>query len=146
MVTAGIAALTLGLCTAVRRRLNRSGQEEARSCAGGRVEIKTCWNGGAAFGLPVSRRAVTALSAGLLGILWMHRKDHPVGTGLVLGGGASNLLERLRQGKVCDYLRFPKAPACLRRYVFNLADFAILFGSVTLAFRKKKQGSGSCRK
>ena len=58
--------------------------------------------------------------------------------GLVLGGGLSNLLERLLHGKVYDYIQFPKAPGKLKRHVYNLADFAILLGGISLLFRKKK--------
>ena len=81
---------------------------------------------------------VTAVSAALLGVLWARRKEHPVSTGLVLGGGLSNLLERLRQGKVYDYVQFPKAPGRWSRYVYNLADFAIILGGIGFMFRKKR--------
>ena len=56
----------------------------------------------------------------------------------MLGGGLSNLMERLLHGKVYDYLQFPKAPGRLKRYVYNLADFAILLGGIGLLLRKKK--------
>jgi len=58
----------------------------------------------------------------------------------VLGGGLSNLWERVMHGGVYDYLQFPKAPEKLRRYVFNLADLAILFGVIAVALggRRKK--------
>ena len=52
-----------------------------------------------------------------------------LGAGLILGGGLSNLWERLRHGRVYDYVRFPKAPGKLKQYVFNLADFAIFLGA-----------------
>lgn len=48
------------------------------------------------------------------------------------------LWERLRHGRVFDYLQFPKAPGALRRYVYNLADLAILAGAVTLLLRKRR--------
>ena len=83
--------------------------------------------------------AIAAASVVLLGVLWSKRKEHPVSTGLVLGGGLSNLLERLRQGKVYDYVQFPKAPGRWSRYVYNLADFAIMLGGVGLALKKKKR-------
>ena len=62
-----------------------------------------------------------------------------MGVGLILGGGISNLLERLRQGKVYDYIQFPKAPGRIKQYIFNLADFAILLGGLCLSARKKKR-------
>ena len=60
-----------------------------------------------------------------------------MGVGLILGGGLSNLLERLRQGKVYDYVQFPKAPGRIKQYIFNLADFAIRLGGLCLSLRKK---------
>ena len=97
------------------------------------------WNGGAAFGLPIRKAALPAASLAALGMLWTQRRRSPVGVGLSLGGGLSNLLERLRRGSVYDYIQFPKAPGRLKRYVFNLADFAILLGGVCLALRRKKR-------
>ena len=47
-------------------------------------------------------------------------------------------VERLRQGKVYDYVQFPKAPGRLKQYIFNLADFAILLGGLCLSLRKKR--------
>ena len=137
MLTAFIAALTLGGCVAARWYLDRPSRRE-KEHAGGRVRLKALWNEGAAFSLPIGRDVVTAASVVLLGVLWNKRKEHPVSTGLVLGGGLSNLLERLRQGKVYDYVQFPKAPARWSRYVFNLADFAIILGGVGLMSRKKR--------
>ena len=137
MLTAFIAALTLGGCVAARWYLDRPSRRE-KEHAGGRVRLKALWNEGAAFSLPIGRNVVAAASAVLLGGLWTKRKEHPVSTGLVLGGGLSNLLERLRQGKVYDYVQFPKVPGRWNRYVYNLADFAIILGSVGFIFRKKR--------
>ena len=137
MLTAFIAALTLGGCVAARWYLDRPSRRE-KEHAGGRVRLKALWNEGAAFSLPIGRDVVTAASVVLLGVLWNKRKEHPVSTGLVLGGGLSNLLERLRQGKVYDYVQFPKAPGRWSRYVYNLADFAIILGGIGFMFRKKR--------
>lgn len=137
MLTGFITAVTLGSCTAARWYLDRSSRRETEY-ARGRVRLKALWNEGAAFGLRISQNVVVGTSVALLGVLWAKRKEHPVSTGLVLGGGISNLLERLRNGKVYDYVQFPKAPGKLKQYVFNLADFAILLGGLGLASRKKK--------
>ena len=137
MLTAFIEALTLGGCVAARWYLDRPSRRE-KEHAGGRVRLKALWNEGAAFSLPVGRNVVAAASAVLLGVLWAKRKEHPVSTGLVIGGGLSNLLERLRQGKVYDYVQFPKAPGRWSRYVYNLADFAIILGGIGFMFRKKR--------
>ena len=60
-----------------------------------------------------------------------------MGAGLILGGGASNLYERLRHRRVLDYVQFPRAPWRLKRYVYNLADFAIFLGGVLLLLRRR---------
>ena len=96
------------------------------------------WNEGAAFGLKIPRNVLLSLSGAVLGTLWMERKRHPLGAGLVLGGGLSNLAERVRHGKVYDYLHFPKAPKPINRYVYNLADLAILTGGILWMCGKKK--------
>lgn len=133
MMTLLIAALTLAACTAARWYLERPDRRE-RSALGGRVKLTTLWNRGAAFGLPLGRGALTVLSALVLAataLFW--RRRNSFGAGLVLGGGISNLWERLRYGKVLDYLRFPAAPGKIRKYVYNLADLALFLGAVLLA-------------
>ena len=58
------------------------------------------------------------------------------GLGLVAGGGASNLYERLRHGGVLDYIRFPKLPKKLGRLVFNPADFGIFAGALAVLWKE----------
>ena len=47
--------------------------------------------------------------------------------GLILGGAAGNLIDRIRLGHVTDFILFPSWPA------FNVADCAITVGVVMLA-------------
>ncbi len=140
MLTVFTALAAFGGCAAARWYLDRSSRREA-DCLGGRVRLKAMWNEGAAFGLPLPAKALPLASAAVLGLLWADRKRRPLGAGLVLGGGLSNLYERVRHGRVYDYVQFPRAPGPLRRYVFNLADLAILGGGVLLLRRRKRQGS-----
>ena len=120
MITLLTAALTLTACTLARWYLERPGRRE-RSALGGRIKLTALWNRGAAFGLPLGREVLMVLSALVLGVTVLFRRRSPFGAGLVLGGGLSNLWERLRYGKVLDYLRFPAAPGKLKKYVYNLA-------------------------
>ena len=113
MLTVFTALTTLGGCTAARWYLNRSSRRDSEY-AGGRVKLRSLWNEGAAFGLDIRFDMVVAASFAALGALWTQRKRSPVGVGLILGGGLSNLLERLRQGKVYDYVQFPKAPGRIK--------------------------------
>lgn len=135
MKTAFTALAAASGCAAARWYLERSSRREAE-CLGGRVRLKALWNEGGAFGLPVPFPPVTAGAA--LELVWVQRRRSPVGAGLILGGGLSNLAERVRRGRVYDYIQFPKAPGPLGRYVFNLADFAILAGGAALLASRKK--------
>ena len=54
------------------------------------------------------------------------RRGAWVPTGLLLGGAIGNLLDRLIDGSVTDFIKFPDWPA------FNVADIAITFGVIAL--------------
>ena len=79
---------------------------------------------------PLAVAAVAVLAALLAAAGCLGR--NPAAAGLVLGGGLSNFWERLRRGRVYDYLRFPGAPGPLGRYVYNLADLAVFLGAAGL--------------
>lgn len=138
MLTVITATAAFGACTAARWYLDRSSRRETVLLEG-RIRLRSLWNEGAAFSLPIPLRALPLASAAALGLLWAKRKRCPLGTGLVLGGGLSNLYERVRHGRVYDYIQFPLAPGLLRRYVFNLADLAILAGGMALLSKGKKR-------
>ncbi len=101
------------------------------------------YNPGAAFGLfsdspapwktalliAVSVVLLLAVSGIVLRSLAVERKAG-VALALILGGAASNLLDRVRDGRVTDFLDF-----YIRDYhwfTFNLADSAIVAGAVLL--------------
>lgn len=128
---------TLGACTAARWYLDRSSRRETE-CAKGRVRLLALWNESGGFGLTLRMQTLIAASfAALLATLAQYRRSR-LGAGLLLGGGISNLLERLRGGRVYDYVQFPKAPGKLKNFVFNLADFAILLGGGMLMNARRK--------
>ena len=131
------AVAAFAACQAARKKLDDPARQETEY-ADGRVKLTALWNEGAAFGLPVPRKAVVGVSAAALALLWTQRKKAPLAAGLVLGGGLSNLLERVRNGAVYDYVQFPKAPKKLKDYVFNLADFQVFAGAVGLLLRGKR--------
>ena len=97
-------------------------------------------NSGVAFGLfseapaPWKTALLVAVSAALLCavvvVIWRSRQlqwEMGVGLSLVFGGAVSNLLDRLRYGRVVDFLDF-----YVRSYhwfTFNLADSAIVAGA-----------------
>lgn len=137
IVTAIAAGAVLSLCALVRRGLE-AGKGPA-SLLGGRVLVRRLYNRGSGFGLvPLDARQVAPLS---LAALWalLRWGGSRLGTGLLLGGGLSNLYERVRRGRVLDYLRFPRAPGVLKKYTYNLADLFILLGAVLLLLRRRKR-------
>jgi signal peptidase II len=90
-------------------------------------------NDGGAFGILGGSQLLLLLgSAVAVGVvLWMLFSGEPsgptaLGCGLVLGGAAGNLLDRLTAGEVTDYVHFSFW------YVFNAADAAITIGVAAL--------------
>ena len=86
-------------------------------------------NDGGAFGILGGSRVVLLLgSAVAIGVvLWMlfsgsSSRLTSLGCGLILGGAAGNLLDRLTTGEVTDYVHFSFW------YIFNAADAAIVVG------------------
>lgn len=94
MKTVLTAAATAAACAMVRHQVEKPGVGEKRW---GRVCLRPMWNQRGAFGLPVAGRALAVPSLLALGLVWCCRHNAPVSAGLVLGGGGSNLLERLRR-------------------------------------------------
>jgi signal peptidase II len=73
--------------------------------------------------------ALAALTALL--VFFFRHQDRPLvwlPTGLLIGGAAGNLIDRVREGSVTDFIDFPAWPA------FNVADIAITFGVLTLLY------------
>jgi len=101
----------------------------------GVLSLTLLYNTGIAFsllrGLPPA--AIAALALTVLAVALYNRDAWPRtaavrwGLGLVLGGAAANVVERLRFGYVIDYLDVHVWP------VFNLADSAIVVGAGLLA-------------
>jgi signal peptidase II len=100
-------------------------------------------NAGAAFGMfsdtpsPVKTAILIFVSAALLSIVltfaWRSprlRWEAGVGLALILGGALSNLVDRIRLGRVVDFLDFYFRG--YHWYTFNLADTAIVVGAFFL--------------
>jgi len=80
--------------------------------------------GGGALVLVVTLAALT-----LLLVYFARHAERPLlwlPTGLVLGGALGNLIDRIHQGYVTDFIHFPHWPA------FNVADMCITGGVVVL--------------
>ena len=92
-------------------------------------------NEGVAFGLDVggATPVIVIIAFALLALLlyFSRHASRPLmwlPTGLLLGGAIGNIVDRVREGAVTDFLKLPAWPA------FNLADVAITVGVVTLIF------------
>jgi signal peptidase II len=100
----------------------------------GPLSIHHVQNSGIAFGLFASATAIvivlTTLAVGWM-LLFFARSGArhpvlPVALGLVIGGSVSNLIDRVRLGRVTDFLDLKFWPA------FNLADSFIVVGVAIL--------------
>ena len=111
-------------------------------------------NAGGAFGILDGRGGLLLLGSviAVAFVLWMLLQGPPdpvstLGCGLILGGAAGNLLDRLTEGVVTDYLDLEFWP--LEAWpVFNAADAAIVFGVLVLllaALRSEKVSRRSAK-
>ncbi|TLP45416.1 signal peptidase II [Cohaesibacter sp. CAU 1516] len=106
------------------------------------LDLTLSFNEGVSFGLfsdlmagkPLVMAALTGTLTGILAIM-AFRARHPVeqiGFSLIVGGALGNVVDRLRQGAVTDFIdlsfqgwRWP---------TFNTADIAITFGALFIVF------------
>jgi signal peptidase II len=98
------------------------------------IELVNTRNHGVAFGfLPGSHLGVSLLiGAALLGLLVYFARHAAMGliwlpTGMLLGGAIGNIIDRLREGAVTDFIKLP-----LGWPPFNLADTSITLGIAIL--------------
>lgn len=94
-------------------------------------------------------KAVTKIHAAVAAVflfcytLIVREKGNPlrkVGCAFVLGGGLSNLYDRLKKGHVVDYIRLPFLKLKkLAGMVFNLSDVFILLGSIFILFGRSRK-------
>ncbi|HEV3229152.1 MAG TPA: signal peptidase II [Solirubrobacteraceae bacterium] len=99
------------------------------------IDLVHVENHGVAFGVLAGGHTVVSVlvALALLGLLayFIRHGDRPLlwlPTGLLVGGAVGNVLDRLRDGAVTDFIKLPLWPA------FNLADLAITVGVFTLLY------------
>jgi signal peptidase II len=92
-------------------------------------------NEGVAFGIEAGGKtlviALIALALLALVLYFARHTARPLiwlPTGLLVGGALGNIIDRIRDGAVTDFLKIPAWPA------FNVADIAITVGVVALVF------------
>lgn len=112
------------------------------------VSIVHVRNRGVAFGALADGQTlvvvVIAVALTALVVYFATHVDRPLAwlpTGLLFGGAVGNILDRLRDGSVTDFIKFPAWPA------FNVADVAITFGVLALLYvvERRPQDDGDAR-
>jgi signal peptidase II len=102
---------------------------ESISLVSGFLSLTYIKNDGGAFGILGGSQMILLVGStvAVAVVLWMLLSGRPsvpttLGCGLILGGAAGNLLDRLSSGEVTDYIHFSFW------YIFNAADAAIVVG------------------
>jgi signal peptidase II len=129
LVLAGVVAADQATKALVRGGI-RTGEEDSVLPAVSLVHVR---NTGVAFGaFSGGGIVVVALVAAALTALLFYFVTHVdrrlvwLPTGLLLGGSVGNIIDRVRDGAVTDFVKLPGWPA------FNVADVAITFGVLAL--------------
>lgn len=133
LAAAAVAALVLALDQATKALVRGSIAPGERNEVLGPLSFVNVHNRGVAFGLLSSGGAIVMVvvlaALALLLVYFARHAERPLlwlPTGLVLGGAIGNLVDRIHQGYVTDFINLPRWPA------FNIADIAITLGVVAL--------------
>lgn len=119
---------------------------KAKELFGGRIRLQLLHNHGVALGaLKKNPKLILVINSAMLGIA-VGEYGHLLKTGgetaaktglaLLIGGGASNLIDRVQRGYVTDYFsvnareRFQR----LKKIVFNCSDFCVFAGILFYVF------------
>lgn len=134
--------LPAGIFTAdyfVKKKAESWNEEKPqREILKGRIFLYRFHNRGAALNFMENKpRLLTGCTAGMTaglaaGYVWLVLKENhtllKAGTGMILGGAASNVWDRLHRHYVVDYFSFNTRWKSLRNIVFNLSDMFIFLG------------------
>jgi signal peptidase II len=106
------------------------------------VDIVHVRNSGVAFNQFAGGGALVSVivAAALIALLayFATHLDKPLvwlPTGMLLGGALGNIIDRLRDGAVTDFIKLPAWPA------FNVADMSITFGVLVLLYVIERDGA-----
>ncbi|MBO0768434.1 MAG: signal peptidase II [Solirubrobacterales bacterium] len=109
------------------------GPLETKHVIGSVLEFVNVRNTGVAFGVlsggGITVYIATGLALACLVAYLYARPNRPwlwIPTGMLVGGAIGNLIDRIAQGDVIDFIKLPHWPA------FNVADMGITFGVIIL--------------
>jgi signal peptidase II len=129
LVLAAVVAVDQGVKLWVTGALERGERRDLLPL----VDLVNSRNTGVAFGLLQDSAALVGVAVGLavaaLLVFFARNARRPVlwlPVGMLLGGAVGNVIDRVREGAVIDFLKLPAWPA------FNVADAAITVGVVVL--------------
>lgn len=113
---------------------------EEKEIFGGKIVLTKYYNKGAALNLLSEKPDImTLIHTGFWGFLAgifasaLKRKENPgflTGLALLLGGGASNLFDRIKKKHVVDYFSFGVKWEKFRNIIFNVSDLFIFLGGI----------------
>ena len=140
----GLAAAVAGLAIDQAHKAWMLGpfaiQEKGRVAVAPYLDLVMVWNRGVSYGLFTQSSEFGRWLLVVFGILgvglfswWLfttHRLLTTLSLGLVIGGAASNVIDRLLHGAVADFFLFHLGG--FEWYVFNLADAWIVAGVIGL--------------
>jgi signal peptidase II len=142
LVAVGVLALDQVTKALVRAGVQRGEHVEVLPV----LDLVHVRNQGVAFGaLEGGGVLVTVVIAVVMGALVTYFATHAqqplmwLPTGLLLGGAVGNVVDRVRDGAVTDFLKLPAWPA------FNVADMSITLGVVVLVLVLERQRDGAAR-
>ncbi|MFQ5599893.1 MAG: signal peptidase II [Candidatus Krumholzibacteriia bacterium] len=103
------------------------------------VRLTLTYNSGAAFGMFSGARApfIVISVVAAVGLIYAHHvlpavdRTRRIPMALILGGNLGNLVDRLRVGRVTDFIDMGFGDA--RWPTYNIADIAVVLGAVALA-------------
>jgi len=106
----------------------------------GVFDLVSTWNPGITFGLLRYGSAwvfLIPVALGVIGALlvWLIRSEYTTvscAVGCILGGAVGNVVDRVRYGRVVDFLHLHLGTSEPFPYIFNVGDTAIVLGVFTL--------------
>jgi signal peptidase II len=138
VLAVGVGLVVIALDTVskwlITRELGPSGSRGTIQLVGDFIELHYARNSGVAFGMLSGSSTLAGILVGivivpLLAVLFVLAGRGPIwalAAGLVLGGAAGNLVDRIGDQTVTDFISVGRWPS------FNLADSAITVGALLL--------------